>query len=58
MAGSVVIGANGGCFVGCSTAIDANQTLTTTYNWLTVGPTTINSGITVTINTGARWVIV
>jgi hypothetical protein len=53
-----VLGANGGNFLGSEPTISANQTLTTTYNWLTVGPTTINSGITVTINTGARWVIV
>lgn len=55
---SVIIGANGGNFVGCTTSVDANQTLTTSYNWMTIGPTTIASGVTVTINTGARWVIV
>ena len=55
---SVIIGANGGNFIGCSPTIESNQTLTTDYNWMTIGPTTINSGITVTINTGATWVVV
>jgi hypothetical protein len=55
---AVTIGANGGNFLGNESTISANQTLTTAYNWLTVGPMTINNGITVTINSGATWVVV
>lgn len=53
-----VLGANGGNFLGSDPTIIANQTLTTTYNWMTIGPTTINSSVTVTINSGAIWVII
>jgi hypothetical protein len=37
--------------------INKNYLITTTYNEMSVGPITINSG-TVTINSGARWSIV
>jgi hypothetical protein len=53
----VIIGSNQH-FIGCGQTITSNQTLTTDYNWMTVGPTTINSGVTVTIQTGAVWVVV
>jgi hypothetical protein len=53
-----VIGFGAGCFLGTSPTVDVSTTLTTTNNWMTVGPTTVNTGITVTINTGATWVIV
>lgn len=39
-------------------AIASNYTVTTTYNEMSVGPITINTGVTVTINSGARWVVV
>jgi hypothetical protein len=56
---AVVIGfGGGGPFLGGTASVTANTTLTTDYNWLTVGPTTISSGITVTVNSGATWVIV
>jgi len=55
----VVIGfGGGGPFVGVSTTVTVNTTLTTDYNWMTVGPTTIGSGVTVGVNTGVTWVIV
>jgi hypothetical protein len=38
--------------------ITANYTVTTTYNELSVGPITINSGVTVTVDTGATWTVV
>jgi hypothetical protein len=53
-----VIGFGAGCFLGTSPTVDTNTTLTTDNNWMTVGPTTINTSITVTVNTGATWVIV
>ncbi len=38
--------------------INQNYTVTTAYNEMSVGPITINNGVTVTINSGATWVIV
>ena len=37
--------------------ISANYTMTTSYNGESVGPITVNSGVTVTIPSGSRWVI-
>ena len=41
-----------------ATSITSNETITTSYNAMCVGNMTINSGVTVTVNSGARWVIV
>ena len=38
-------------------SIGANYTMTTNYNGESVGPITINSGVTVTIPSGSRWVV-
>ena len=38
--------------------IAADYTVTTTYNEMSIGPITINSGITVTVNSGATWTVV
>jgi hypothetical protein len=38
--------------------ITSNYTVTSTYNEMSVGPITIASGITVTVNSGATWSIV
>ena len=40
-----------------ATTVTTNYTLTTGRNAMSVGPMTINSGITVTVPSGARWVI-
>jgi hypothetical protein len=45
-------------FLNMTPTIASNYTVTTTYNSLSVGPVTINSGITVTVNSGATWTIV
>jgi hypothetical protein len=37
--------------------IASNYTMTTDYNGESVGPITIDSGVTVTIPSGSRWVI-
>jgi hypothetical protein len=37
--------------------ISANYTMTTNRNGTSAGPITINSGITVTIPAGSRWVV-
>jgi hypothetical protein len=38
--------------------IAADYTVTTTYNEMSIGPITINSGITVTVNSGATWTVI
>jgi hypothetical protein len=38
--------------------VTTDYTLTTAKNASSVGPITINSGITVTVPSGARWVII
>lgn len=40
-----------------STVISSNYTLTTGKNGFSVGPITINSGVTVTVPSGQRWVV-
>ena len=40
-----------------STTISANYTLTTGKNGFSVGPITINSGVSVTVGSGQRWVV-
>jgi hypothetical protein len=40
-----------------SLIISANYTLTTAKNGFSVGPITINSGISVTVPSGQRWVV-
>jgi hypothetical protein len=54
-------GATGGggdkVFVQNQRIVTTNYTLTTGYNAESVGPITINSGVTVTVPSGARWVV-
>jgi hypothetical protein len=38
--------------------IAADYIVTTDYNEMSIGPITINSGITVTVNSGATWTVV
>ena len=38
--------------------VNSNYTIGTNKNAMTAGPITINSGVTVTVNTGSTWVIV
>jgi hypothetical protein len=38
--------------------ITANYTVTTSYNAMTAGPVTINSGATVTVPSGSTWTII
>jgi hypothetical protein len=38
--------------------ISANYTVTTAYNEMSIGPITINSGVTVIVDSGATWTIV
>ena len=56
---AVTIGAGGGAvFVSNDIAVTSNTTLDTSQNWMCVGPITINSGVTVTVNSGATWTVV
>lgn len=58
---SVGGGATGGgsddIFIENGRTVTTNYTLTTSKNAMSVGPIAINSGITVTIPSGARWVV-
>ena len=47
----------GGVIFENSLTISSNYTLTTSKNGLSVGPITINSGVSVTVPSGHRWVI-
>ena len=38
--------------------INTNYTIGTAFNEMSIGPITINTGITVTVNSGATWTIV
>ena len=38
--------------------VASNYTVSATYNEMSVGDLTINNGVTVTVSSGARWVIV
>jgi len=51
-------GGGGGVFFQSTTQVSSSTTLSNGTNYMSVGPITINSGITVTINTGAVWVVV
>ena len=59
--GSVGGGATGAggdeVFVENSNTVTTSYTLTTNKNAMSVGPITINSGATVTVPSGARWVV-
>ena len=47
----------GGVIFENSLTISANYTLSTSKNGLSVGPITIGSGVTVTVPSGQRWVV-
>ena len=40
-----------------ATTVSVSYSLPTGYSAMTVGPMTINSGITVTVPSGSRWVV-
>jgi hypothetical protein len=58
---SANLGSGGSALVGVfyenSTTIGANYTITAGKNAMSTGPITINNGVTVTIPSGSRWVI-
>jgi hypothetical protein len=48
----------GGNILSSDTNVTSNTTLTTSQNWASIGPITISSGVTVTINSNAYWTII
>jgi hypothetical protein len=50
-------GASNGLFINSNT-VSASYTIPSNYNAMSAGKVTVNSGITVTIPSGSRWVIV
>ena len=47
-----------GIFIKNIQTVTTNETLSGSYNWGSFGPISINTGVTVTIGTGATWSIV
>jgi hypothetical protein len=60
--GTVTSGATGAggdaVFVENDQEVTTNYTITTNKNAMSTGPITINSGVTVTVPTGSRWVVI
>ena len=48
----------GGVIMSNTSAVTSNTTLDTSQNWASIGPVTINSGVTVTVNSGAYWTLI
>ena len=55
--GSIGGGAADGIFYENDQAVASSYTIVAAKNAMTAGPITINSGVTVTIETGGRWVV-
>ena len=47
-----------GIFIKNIQNVSSDETLSGSYNWGTFGPISIDTGVTVTIGTGATWSIV
>lgn len=47
-----------GCIFENAQTIASNYTISTNYNAMSAGKITINTGVTVTVPTSSRWVIV
>jgi len=45
-------------FAGNFTNVSVNYTVTSTYNQMSVGPITVDNGISVTVNSGAVWTVI
>lgn len=60
--GSVGGGATGGgsdeIFIENNQSVTTNYTIPATRNAMSTGPITVNSGVTVTVSSGARWVVI
>ena len=59
MTGKIISGdSSGQPFFLNKPAVTTDTIVTSTYNWMSAGPMTINSGVTVTVNSGATWTVV
>ena len=56
--GNLIVGAQQDVFYENAQAVASNYTITTNKSAMSAGPVTLNSGVTVTIPSGSRWVIV
>ena len=56
---TITIGAGGGgVFIESEQQVQSNTTLVNGTNYMSIGPITINSGITVTVDSGSVWTVV
>jgi|TARA_R100000005_G_C4975109_1_gene186770 hypothetical protein len=53
-----IIGNNGGNVMSSEKTIASSTTLSGSYNHMSIGPITINSGVTVTISSNATWTVI
>jgi hypothetical protein len=51
------VGASNGIFVNNAT-VSSNYSIPSGYNGLTAGPVTVNGGVSVTVPSGSKWVVV
>jgi hypothetical protein len=58
MQGAAQSGLAGGAITENSNTVSSSYTISTNKNAISAGPVTINTGVTVTVPTGSRWVIV
>lgn len=49
---------SGGNIMSSDTSVTGNVTLTSSQNWASIGPITINSGVTVQVDNNAHWTII
>jgi hypothetical protein len=57
MSQSIGNGGNG-VIMSNTNAVTSNTTLNTSQNWASIGPITINSGVTVQVDNNAHWTII
>lgn len=56
--GNLIVGAQEDVFYENSQTLSSSYTITSGKSAMSAGPVTLNTGVTVTIPTGSRWVIV
>jgi len=56
--GQNIVGGDSGSSYLCNTTISVNTTIPTSYNAVSGGPITVNSGVTFTVPSGSVWTVV
>jgi len=56
--GQNIVGGDSGSSYLCNTTISVNTTIPTSYNAVSGGPITVNSGVTFTVSSGSVWTVV